>query len=85
MTVSRANPSLLRRADLLVVGGPTHVHGMSQRRSRAAAVDRKPGSPLTLEPEAEGAGLRADEEDGARKSAQEPAGRVASRRGVGAA
>ena len=48
------------RVDLLVVGGPTHVHGMSSEKSRKAARDAlaKPGNDLTLDPDAEGEGLR---------------------------
>ena len=47
-------------ADLLVVGGPTHVHGMSSEKSRKAARDAlaKSGNDLTLDPDAEGEGLR---------------------------
>jgi len=33
-------PDAPRDVDLLVVGGPTHVHGMVGRRSRAAAEDQ---------------------------------------------
>ena len=46
--------------DLLVVGGPTHFHGMSRSRSRswAAGIARKPGNDLALDPDAEGAGVR---------------------------
>jgi hypothetical protein len=35
------DPSRAGEVDLLVVGGPTHVHGMSSSRSRATAVDDK--------------------------------------------
>ncbi len=47
-------------ADLLVVGGPTHVHGMSRESTRHAAAEaaEQPDSGLTLEPDAEGPGLR---------------------------
>jgi hypothetical protein len=47
-------------ANLLVVGGPTHVHGMSSERSRKAAKDAlsKPGAGLRLDPDAESEGLR---------------------------
>jgi hypothetical protein len=47
-------------AEVLVVGGPTHVHGMSRRRSREAAVEAaaKPGSGLGLEDGAGGPGVR---------------------------
>lgn len=46
--------------DLLVVGGPTHVHGMSTKMSRQGAAQdaAKPEKGLTLDPDAEGAGLR---------------------------
>jgi hypothetical protein len=46
--------------DLLVVGGPTHVHGLSSERTRQAASDAaaKPASGLTLEPSATGPGVR---------------------------
>ena len=58
--VNRATAELVRETDLLVVGGPTHMHGMSSTSSRRMAVDaaRKPGSGLTLEPVALGPGLR---------------------------
>ena len=47
-------------ADLLVVGGPPHVHGMTRQSTRHAAAEAagKPDSGLTMEPDAEGAGLR---------------------------
>jgi hypothetical protein len=47
-------------ADLLVVGGPTHAHGMTRPQSRANAVELagRPGSDLVLEPQPEGPGLR---------------------------
>lgn len=45
--------------DLLVVGGPTHVHGMSSHRSREGAKDiAAKDDDLELEPDAEGPGLR---------------------------
>jgi Flavodoxin domain len=58
--VGKAVPETLSGADLVVVGGPTHVHGMSRASTRkgAAQAAAKPGSKLTLAPEAEGAGLR---------------------------
>ena len=48
-------------ADLLVVGGPTHFHGMSRPRSRkwAAAIAKKPSNDLVLDRDAEGPGVRA--------------------------
>jgi flavodoxin len=48
--------SQVTKADLLIVGGPTHVHGLTSRRSRAAGVENARGD---LEPGAgEGPGLR---------------------------
>jgi menaquinone-dependent protoporphyrinogen IX oxidase len=58
--VAQAGRELLDGADLVVAGGPTHIHGMSGSRSRASAAEmtRKDGSQLTLDPGAEGQGLR---------------------------
>ena len=58
--VERATPDRVAAADLLVVGGPTHVHSMSSRRSRKAGRDaaHKPGNEIDLDPDAEGEGLR---------------------------
>jgi flavodoxin-like protein len=59
--VSRATRELVAAADLIVVGGPTHMHGMSTATSRRSAAEaaRKEGSSLTLDPDAGGQGLRA--------------------------
>lgn len=50
---------MLAAADLLVVGGPTHVHGLSRASTRKAAVEaaHKPGGP-DLDPDAERSGAR---------------------------
>jgi hypothetical protein len=58
--VDEATAELLDGADLLVVGGPTHIHGMSRPSTRKGAIDAaaKPDSGLTLDPDAEGPGLR---------------------------
>ena len=58
--VGQAGPDVLHDAGLVVVGGPTHVHGMTRRRSRAAAAEaaRRPGSTVALEEGAEGPGVR---------------------------
>ncbi len=37
--VSRIGPEAAGEIDLLAVGGPTHVHGMSSAKSRQSAVD----------------------------------------------
>jgi hypothetical protein len=58
--VTRATPELVAAADLLVVGGPTHMHGMSSAASRRSAAQAagKPGSGLTMDPDADGPGVR---------------------------
>jgi Flavodoxin len=58
--VDKADRDLIEAADLIVVGGPTHAHGMSRDRTRQAAVADadKPDQNLTLDPDAEGPGLR---------------------------
>jgi hypothetical protein len=60
VAVHEANRQVLDGADLLVVGGPTHVHGMSRTSTRetAATQAHQAGSQVTLDPEAEGPGLR---------------------------
>lgn len=39
--VSRIAPAEANEVELLVIGGPTHVHGMSSAKSRRSAVDDK--------------------------------------------
>jgi menaquinone-dependent protoporphyrinogen IX oxidase len=59
--VSRATPELIAGADLLVVGAPTHLHGLPTASSRQAAMKAavKPDSGLALDPDAGGPALRA--------------------------
>ena len=45
-------------ADLLVVGGPTHAHGLTTAASREAAMDPGGKPALPLDPDAGGTGLR---------------------------
>jgi Flavodoxin domain len=58
--VAEAAGDLVAGADLLVVGGPTHMHGLSSAATRrmAAEAAAKPDSGLTLDPDACGPGLR---------------------------
>jgi hypothetical protein len=58
--VGEADAELVKSADLLVIGGPTHAHGMSRVNTRKGAVDaaEKPGSDLVLDPDADDPGLR---------------------------
>ena len=66
--VAGASPGVVRGADVLVVGGPTHVHGMSRASTRQAAVEQKKDDALVIDPAASGPGLREwlAELDGAR-------------------
>lgn len=61
MPVTRATRELIAEAGLIVAGGPTHLHGMSTVASRrmAAETARKQDRGLTLDPDADGPGLRA--------------------------
>jgi flavodoxin-like protein len=58
--VGNASPALVSTADLLVVGGPTHAFGMSRPQTRSQAVHDadRPGKQLTVEPGADGIGIR---------------------------
>ena len=58
--VDDASVDLVARADLLVVGGPTHGHGLTSSWSRRMALEgaAKPDSGLTVDPVAPGTGLR---------------------------
>jgi Flavodoxin domain len=59
VAVGDATAQLPAPVDLLVVGGPTHVHGMSSETSRKSARETatKQGE-WTLDPDAAGPGLR---------------------------
>jgi hypothetical protein len=58
--VGHASADTLAGAEVVVVGGPTHVHGLSRPSTRKAAAEAaaKPESTVELEPDAEGDGLR---------------------------
>jgi hypothetical protein len=58
--VTSFSPEMLQDVDLLVAGGPTHVHGMSRPATRQSAVDSagKPDSRLVMDPGAAGEGVR---------------------------
>jgi menaquinone-dependent protoporphyrinogen IX oxidase len=58
--VTRVTPDLIAKADLLVVGAPTHMHGLPRASSRQAArkAAAKPDSGLALDPDADGPVLR---------------------------
>lgn len=59
VALDRADAELVRSADLLVVGGPTHVHGMSRASTRQAAVAAAAeDDALEIDPDAPGPGLR---------------------------
>ncbi len=58
--VARVTADLIAKADLLVVGAPTHMHGLSTASSRQTArkAAAKPESGLVLDPDAGGPALR---------------------------
>jgi hypothetical protein len=60
VAVPDATDELVEWAELVIVGGPTHAHGMTRSKSREGAREAaaKPGSVLTLDPAAEGPGVR---------------------------
>jgi menaquinone-dependent protoporphyrinogen IX oxidase len=60
LPVAEAGRERLANADLLVVGGPTHFHGMSRTRTRqwAAATAQKPKNDLVLDRGSQGPGVR---------------------------
>jgi flavodoxin len=64
VVVMRANdattPSMVADVDLVVVGAPTHVHGLSRASSRDAALQMaaKPDAHVSLEPDAAAPGVR---------------------------
>jgi menaquinone-dependent protoporphyrinogen IX oxidase len=60
LSVHGVDPLDVARADLIVVGGPTHVHGLPSQRTRVSAAGQAvdEASDLSLEPDAEAPGLR---------------------------
>ena len=60
-SLAEARYENVRRYDLVVVGGPTHAHGMSRPQTRQSAITapRRESDNLQLEPNAGGMGLRA--------------------------
>jgi hypothetical protein len=58
--VTRATPELVAAADLVIAGGPTHMHGMSTAASRRTAAEAaaKERSRLAMDPDADGPGIR---------------------------
>jgi hypothetical protein len=59
ISVGEAIAQILPDLDLIVVGGPTHAHGMSRHGTRAAATEQAAKDPeLDIEEDAGGPGLR---------------------------
>jgi Flavodoxin domain len=58
--VHEATGELVAWADLVVVGGPTHAHGMTRASTRKGAVDAAatPDTDLAIDPDAAGPGVR---------------------------
>src|SRR5689334_11925851 len=57
MSVHDATHEQLAVADLIVVGAPTHIHGLPRPGSRTSAVEQMKDD-LTLEPDPTAAGVR---------------------------
>ena len=58
-SVDEATPAELTGLDLLVVGGPTHTHGMTSSMSRTAALEQVDQDPeLNPDPHVSDSGLR---------------------------
>src|SRR5512133_223168 len=64
VAVAEAGPELIKSTDLLVVGGPTHIRGMTSNFSRKIGISEEQkaegegGMKHDVEPDAEGPGLR---------------------------
>jgi Flavodoxin len=58
VAVSEATTELLEHAELVVVGGPTHVHSLSRAATRKAAIDAARSKALQVDASAGGPGLR---------------------------
>jgi flavodoxin-like protein len=60
VSTAQASQDLVRDADLVVVGGPTHVHSLSRPATRRSAIDaaHNSGRGLTLDPFADRPGIR---------------------------
>lgn len=59
ISVGEAIGRILSEVDLVVVGGPTHAHGVSWPSTRRAASDQAADDPeLDLDPDSDGPGLR---------------------------
>ena len=58
--VGDATDALVAWADVVIVGGPTHIHGMTRATSRKNAAERAeaPDGLLTMDPSADGPGVR---------------------------
>jgi hypothetical protein len=58
VSVAAAERKLIEGAELLVVGGPTHVHGLSRSSTRKAAIEAGDRDRIPLDPDADELGLR---------------------------
>lgn len=58
ISIEAARERGLHPEDVLVVGAPTHVHGLSRASTREAAVRDAPGHDLEVDPSAQGEGVR---------------------------
>lgn len=58
ISIAAARERELHPGDVLVVGAPTHVHGLSRASTRSAAVQSAPEQGLTTDAVAQGEGMR---------------------------
>jgi hypothetical protein len=58
MPVRDAQHDHVAEVDLLVIGGPTHVHSMTRPKTRHAAVEQAASHGLVVEDDAEATGVR---------------------------
>jgi hypothetical protein len=57
LPAARVSHSMLEQVDLVVVGGPTHVHGMSRASTRTAALNAASQPETSLHIDSDGADL----------------------------
>jgi hypothetical protein len=58
VSVEAARDREIRPDDVLVVGAPTHVHGLSRESTRGAALKSAPENELEVDPSAQGPAVR---------------------------
>lgn len=57
-SIAEATQEVIDAAELVIVGGPTHIHGLTSSTSRRMAVDSASRDGVDIDPSAQGPGLR---------------------------